>query len=101
MSKFIDTNDVSESFIWSAIVDGLKCKNSMSDIADDIVQYISEINEAYNTEKVIEQLEKERAIAFLTLANTGKPELDEAYQQVACYMDKAIEIVKRGGLNDD
>ena len=49
-------------------------------------------------EDIVEQLEKEKGIAFVTLANTGDKELDFAYQNVVAYMDKAIEIVKGGAV---
>ena len=48
-------------------------------------------------DRIVEQLEKERGIAFVTLANTGNKELDFTYQNVVAYMDKAIEMVKKGG----
>lgn len=52
---------------------------------------------AWNTrkpmERIAEQLEHERTIAFLTLANaTDIP--DMVYEKVSLYLDKAIEIVK-------
>ena len=63
-----------------------------------------ENSEYWNTrkpmEKIKESLKKERTIAFLTLANTGDEKLDVAYQQVASYMDKAIEIVQKEVRND-
>lgn len=62
---------------------------------------IEEAIEAWNRrepmDKIVEQLEKEKGIAFVTLANTGNKELDFTYQNVVAYMDKAIEIVKSGG----
>lgn len=56
--------------------------------------------ERYNTRKpmdrIVEQLERERRIAFLTLANA--PDIpDMAYEKVSQYLDKAIEIVQKGG----
>ena len=54
--------------------------------------------EKWNTrkpiERVIERLEKEKGIAFLTLANTGDSKYDFAYDYVMAYIDKAIEIIK-------
>ena len=52
-------------------------------------------------EKIIEKLEKEKMSYFLTIANTGDEKLDCAYEQVGDALDKAIEIVKQGGVADD
>ena len=52
-------------------------------------------------EKIIEKLEEEKMSYFLTIANTGDEKLDCAYEQVRDALDKAIEIVKQGGISDD
>ena len=52
-------------------------------------------------EKIIEKLEEEKMSYFLTIANTGDEKLDCAYEQVGDALDKAIEIVKHGGVSDD
>ena len=54
---------------------------------------------AYDADKVIEQLEEEKMSYFLTIANTGDEKLDCAYEQVGDALDKAIEIVKGGGVD--
>lgn len=46
-------------------------------------------------EKIIEKIEKERAIYFLTIANTGDKSLDVAYEKVGQAIDKSIEIVRQ------
>ena len=56
---------------------------------------------AYDVEKIIEKLEEEKMSYFLTIANTGDEKLDCAYEQVGDALDKAIEIVKQGGISDD
>lgn len=38
---------------------------------------------------------------FLTIANTGDADKDCAYLNTANAIDKAIEIVKRGGVDED
>lgn len=48
-------------------------------------------------DKVVQQLEEEKEIAFLTLANTGDKASVLAYYQVVAYLNKAIQIVKKGG----
>ena len=38
---------------------------------------------------------------FLTIANTGDEKSDFSYENVGNVLDKAIEIVKQGGVADD
>ena len=52
-------------------------------------------------EKIIEKLKEEKMSYFLTIANTGDEKLDYTYEQVGDALDKAIEIVKQGGVSDD
>lgn len=51
----------------------------------------------FDAEKVVKELEDLKMRYFLTLANTGDAEKDCAYLNTANVIDKAIEIVKRGG----
>ena len=53
---------------------------------------------AFDKEKVVEELNGLRAIYFLTIANTGDKKLDCAYDYVGNALDKAIDIVKKGGI---
>ena len=53
---------------------------------------------AYNVDKVVEQLEDEKRIVFLTLANTGDKVKDAVYDDVMAYLKTAIDIVKAGGV---
>lgn len=64
-----------------------------------VIDKTNEQSTAYDIDAVVEQLEKERSIAFVTLANTGNKEYDAIYTNVVAYLDKAIEIVK-GGSNE-
>lgn len=56
---------------------------------------------AFDPDKVVEQLEEEKMRYFLTTANTGDKKSDAAYEAAANAIDKAIEIVKGGGVNDN
>lgn len=53
---------------------------------------------AYDIDKVVEELEELKMRYFLTIANTGDEKSDFAYENVGNVLDKAIEIVKRGGV---
>ena len=45
-------------------------------------------------ERVLQRLEEEKGIAFLTLANTGNKMKDIVYNEVMAYLNTAIEILK-------
>lgn len=55
---------------------------------------------AFDVEKVVKELEDLKMSYFLTLANTGDADKDCAYLNIANAIDRAIEIVKRGGRDD-
>ena len=53
---------------------------------------------AYDVSKVVEQLETMRMQYYLTYANTGNKTNDDVWEKVNRAVDKAIEIVKDGGI---
>lgn len=55
---------------------------------------------AFDTQKVVKELEDLKMRYFLTIANTGDADKDCAYLNTANAIDKAIEIVKRGGVDE-
>lgn len=66
----------------------------------DVVNMLNHAPTAYDVGKVVKELEDLKMRYFLTLANTGDADKDCAYLNTANAIDKAIEIVKRGGRND-
>ena len=77
---------------------------NMSDdgtLNDDISCILEKIQTAYDADKVIEQLEDLKRRYWFTIANTGDEKLDCAYENVGNALDKAIEIVKSGGVAND
>ena len=85
-----------------AVIDLLQ-KNMSNDIQDQIItenniNLICSIQTAYDVEKVVEELEKSRMIFFLTIANTRNDELDFSYKNVCTALDKAIDIVRKSGV---
>ena len=48
----------------------------------------------------MKELEDLKMSYFLTLANTGDADKDCAYLNIANAIDRAIEIVKRGGRDE-
>lgn len=53
---------------------------------------------AFDVDKVVEQLEELKMRYFLTIENTGDADKDCAYKNIANTIDKAVEIVKGGGV---
>ena len=68
---------------------------------DALHDYIQNMPTAYSVDRVVEELEALKRIYFLTIANTGDEKSDFAYENVGNALDKAIEIVKHGGVSDD
>ena len=62
---------------------------------------IEEQSIAFDTQKVVKELEDLKMRYFLTLANTGDADKDCAYLNTANAIDRAIEIVKRGGRDEE
>lgn len=56
---------------------------------------------AFDVEKVVKELEDLKMRYYFTIANTGDADKDCAYLNIANAIDKAIEIVKRGGRDED
>jgi hypothetical protein len=64
----------------------------------NIQRFIEGLPTAYDTDKVVAELEEERLNYFLTIANTGSEKLDIAYGYASDAVNRAIDIVKRGGV---
>lgn len=70
-------------------------------ISSDQKEFIDCVNKqptAFDVDKVVEQLKELKMRYFLTIANTGDTDKDCAYKNIANTIDKAIEIVKGGGV---
>lgn len=70
-------------------------------ISSDQKEFIDCVNNqptAFDVDKVAEQLKELKTRYFLTIANTGDKKLDVAYENVGNALDRAIEIVKGGGV---
>lgn len=67
----------------------------------EIAGLIKDAPTAYDADKVIEQLEDLKRRYWFTIANTGDEKLDCSYENVGNALDKAIEIVKSGGVVDE
>ena len=70
-------------------------------IKSTILDFINFQPTAYSVDKVVKELEEVKMRYFLTIANTGDEKSDFAYENVGNALDKAIEIVKQGGVGKD
>lgn len=71
-----------------------------SDMDFAIGAVIDERPTVFDLDKVVKQLKDLKAMYWVSIANTGDKKLDVAYEKVGNALDKAIEIVKGGGLNE-
>lgn len=92
MSRLIDADDLIEYIkIWDI-------GNSISSDQKEFIDCVNRQFTAFNVDKVVEQLEEFKMRYFLTIANTGDTDKDCAYKNIANTIDKAVEIVKGGGV---
>ena len=62
------------------------------------MQLLTNSRQLFDVDKVVEQLKELKMRYFLTIANTGDADKDYAYKNIVNTIDKAIEIVKGGGV---
>lgn len=67
----------------------------------EILEKIENQQTAFDVKEVVRELRDLKMRYFLTLANTGDADKDCAYLNTANAIDKAIEIVKRGGRDEE
>lgn len=67
----------------------------------DVEDMLREQPTAFDVEKVVRELRDLKMRYYLTIANTGDADNDCAYLNTANAIDRAIEIVKRGGTDEE
>lgn len=84
----------------SRLIDADKIIDSLgySDMDFAIGAVIDEQPTVFDVDKVVEQLKDLKAMYWFTIANTGDKKLDVAYENVGNALDRAIEIVRGGGV---
>nr|DAQ73864.1 MAG TPA: hypothetical protein [Caudoviricetes sp.] len=82
------------------LIDADKIIDSLgnSDMDFAIGAVIDEQPTAFDVDKVSKQLKDLKAMYWFSIANTGDKKLDVAYENVGNALDKAIEIMKEGGI---
>ena len=90
--RLIDADDLIEYIkIWDI---GMSIDSDQKEFINCINRQLT----VFDVDKVVEQLEELKMRYFLTIANTGDADKDCAYKNIANTIDKAIEIVKGGGV---
>lgn len=67
----------------------------------DVEDMLREQPTAFDVEKVVRELRDLKMHYYLAIANTGDADQDGAYLYTASAIDSAIEIVKRGGRDEE
>jgi len=90
--RLIDADDLIEYIkIWDI-------GNSISSDQKEFIDCVNRQFTAFNVDKVVEQLKDLKVMYWFSIANTGDKKLDVAYENVGNALDKAIELVKEGGV---
>lgn len=92
MSRLIDADE---------LIKYIKIWEIGTSISSDQKEFIDCVNRqftAFNVDKVVEQLKDLKAMYWFSIANTGDKKLDVTYENVGNALDRAIEIVKGGGV---
>ena len=66
----------------------------------DVRDMLNDQPTAYDVEAVVKELEDLKMRYYFTIANTGDADKDCAYLNTANAIDRAIEIVKRGVVDE-
>ena len=92
MSRLIDEDELIKYIkIW-------EIGTSISSDQKEFIDCINNQPTAFDVDKVVEQLKELKMRYFLTIANMGDADKDCAYKNIANTIDKAVEIVKEGGV---
>ena len=99
MSRLIDADKLKDNII--KCLKPLEPEEEMIDVNVALLSVLMEIDgqaAAFDVEKVVKQLKDLKAMYWFLMANTGDEKLDVAYENVGNALDRAIEIVKGGGV---
>ena len=94
MSRLVDVDKITDKEISQYL--GVKYASCI----EDVRSLIDDQPTACDVEKVVRELRDLKMRYYFTIANTGDADMDCAYLNTANAIDRAIEIVKRGGRDD-
>lgn len=78
-----------------------KNQKEIYDTIQECMKAVEEQPTAFDVENVVKELGELKMRYYLTIANTGDADKDCAYLNTANAIDGAIEIVKRGGRDEE
>lgn len=93
--KLIDADEFEKQIVGMTIL-----KQFPPNKANALCKLVDSQPTAYDVEKVVKELEDLKMRYYFTIANTGDADKDCAYLNTANAIDRAIEIVRRGGRDD-
>lgn len=92
MSRLIDADELIKYIkIW-------EIGTSISSDQKEFIDCVNKQPTVFDLDKVVKQLKDLKAMYWVSIANTGDEKLDVAYEKVGNALDRAIEIVKEGGV---
>ena len=94
MSRLIDADKLKEVIEKEKDDNDYTCRLCM----ESTKEVIDEQPTAFDADKIVEQLKQLKMRYFLTIANTGDVDKDCAYKNIANTIDRAIDIIKGGGV---
>ena len=94
--RLIDTDKLKKDILLQNILG-----EPIQKIIDRYIHIVDEQPTAFDVDKIAKQLKDLKAMYWFSIANTGDEKLDFAYEKVGNALDKAIDIVKRGGVKDE
>lgn len=90
--RLIDADDLIEYIkIWDI---GMSIDSDQKEFINCINRQLT----VFDVDKVVEQLKDLKKMYWFSIANTGDKKLDVAYENVGNALDRAIEIVRGGGV---
>lgn len=94
--RLIDADEFQKQIAGMAILN-----NYPPNKANALCELIDSQPTAFDVEKVVRELRDLKLSYYMTIANTGDADKDCAYLNIANAIDIAIEIIKRGGRDEE
>lgn len=104
MGRLIDADALIEVIKESRPLNWTDSESELQEDADynHFIEMVKEQPTAYDVEKVVAELEREKELHkehYNISIYKDFPDVKQRYKQIQLVLDKAIEIVKRGGVN--
>ena len=97
--RLIDADELKKELYQDWFLDILLTQQSKIDIFHTLEEKIDKLCTSYDVNNVVAEISALNTQYLLELFNTVNEKDDYAYIKVGSALDKAIEIIKRGGSN--